>query len=315
MQGRSMQAAALEAYLRAAGTKRMFLTRDAALGAMEGARKSRLRPPRAPRYPRMAGSVRMEEADGHWVCTITPAQARDDLSVFYIHGGAYVMDPIVHLWRMLDRLAAELKAPVTVPLYPKAPEGRHAESAAFMLDRYREHCARHPGRVILGGDSAGGGFALALSQTIRDRLESSDRSGAEAGGLRAPDLLVLLSPWLDLTLANPGIPGLEPIDPVLSALGLRVMGEAWAGSEDPRAPALSPINGRLHNLPPTLLSVGTKEIFLADARAFRELAAGAGMRLRYEETADMVHVFPILPIPEAERLRSAIVEEASALLR
>ena len=68
--------------------------------------------------------------------------------------------------------------------------------------------------MTIAGDSAGGGLALGLAETLAD------------AGLPQPERIVLLSPWLDLTLSHPDLPAVEAHDPWLSSVGLRVAGEA-----------------------------------------------------------------------------------------
>jgi len=95
---------------------------------------------------------------------------------------------------------------------------------------------------------------------------------------------------------------------MLSAPGLAEMGRAWAGSADVSSYKLSPINGSLEKIPPILLFVGTREIFLPDARRFKALAETAGADLRYIEASGMNHAFPLFPIPEGQEALSLIVQ-------
>jgi monoterpene epsilon-lactone hydrolase len=150
--------------------------------------------------------------------------------------------------------------------------------------------------VTIAGDSAGGGLALGLAQALPD------------AGLPQPERIVLLSPWLDLTLSHPDLPAVEEHDPWLSSVGLRVAGEAWAGGDDPTQPRLSPGNGQLAGLAPIDVYVGTHEIGLPDGRLLIERARDAGVLGHTEVCAGAVHVYPLTPTPEGRAATRRIVQ-------
>ena len=128
-----------------------------------------------------------------------------------------------------DRPAGGRRLRVEVPLYGLAPQHTYRDAYPFVHAVYRELAQEAPpGGVVLLGDSAGGGLALGLAQDLL------------AGGERRPDRLVLLSPWLDLTLGHPRIPEYERYDPWLARAGLVEAGLAWAGGDDPTAAAAEP---------------------------------------------------------------------------
>ena len=130
-----------------------------------------------------------------------PGAAR---TVFYLHGGAFVKPAAAAHWRFATRLAEELDADVVLPSYLLAPEFTVEDSFEGMLRVFAEVAARSPGGVVLAGDSAGGGYALALAQALRD-----------AGGPQ-PERLVLIAPWVDLTGHAPGTAEAAARDPWLS---------------------------------------------------------------------------------------------------
>jgi epsilon-lactone hydrolase len=112
---------------------------------------------------------------------------------------------------------------VEVPLYGLAPQHTYREAYPLVHAVWRELTRETvPGGVALAGDSAGGGLALGLAQELI----------ADAGA-RSPDRLVLLSPWLDLTLGNPRIADYARSDPWLARPGLVEVGRAWAGTTRP----------------------------------------------------------------------------------
>jgi acetyl esterase/lipase len=185
---------------------------------------------------------------------------------------------------------------VEVPLYGLAPQHTYREAYPFVRAVHRELIREAPpGGVVLVGDSAGGGLALGL---VQDLL---------ADGGPAPARLVLLSPWLDLTLDHPEIPVYERSDPWLAKAGLVEAGLAWAGGDDPTAPRLSPGNGPLDGLPPTTVFIGTREIAYPDAADFAEAAAAAGVEVDLTVADGAVHVYPLVPTPEGAAGTRAVV--------
>lgn len=219
-----------------------------------------------------------------------------NLRILYLHGGAYVEQPILPHWLFLDRINNACKAIITVPLYPKAPVHTFGETSDRLLELYRSMLERSKAKdIVIMGDSAGGGLALALSQQIA------------LSRLPVPKATILISPWLDITLRNANIDALESKDPMLNRRHLQTMGQAWVGSGDPHQYLVSPINGPLVGLPPLTLFVGTHELFLADARKLLLLCKRNGVTIDYQEYPKMNHDFPLFPIPEAWRAQKHII--------
>lgn len=150
--------------------------------------------------------------------------------------------------------------------------------------------------VIIMGDSSGGGFALALAQKIRDE------------NMPQPGFILLLSPWLDMTLTNPQISELEAADPFLEKQSLRRAGKLYAGDTTTDHHLLSPINGSLEGLGKITVLAGAKEILVADTRKLYALAQSQGISLNYYEYPDMVHAWMFLNFPEAKKARQHIID-------
>ena len=219
---------------------------------------------------------------------LTPRGADPHRTVVWLHGGGYVggIDPF-HT-RYVARLAASGAARVVVPDYPLTPRHTWRDSHAAVADlaaRWRRDSAE----LVLGGDSAGGGYALGVALTIRDR-----------GGPQ-PDRLLLLSPWVDLTTSTPETAALDSVDPWLFLGKLRTYAAWWAGSpEDLARPEVSPGLADLHGLPPALAFCGTRDLLVPGCRLLAARAAEAGWDLTYVEREGLLHVYPMLPgVPEA----------------
>ena len=207
--------------------------------------------------------------------------------VLYLHGGAYVEQPYFAHWFFLQRLAKLASCTIIVPLYPKAPH-QGASEVITLLGRFAASLTGE--QLILGGDSAGGGLALALAQMLRDKQHLPFSK------------LFLISPWLDIELTHIAIDYLAGRDPMLDRTQLVVYGQVWKKELSGQDYRVSPLYGSLKDLCPITLFVGTHELFLADARALRTKAKQEGATLEYHEGKKMNHDYPLFPIPEANRV-------------
>lgn len=224
-------------------------------------------------------------------------------AVMYLHGGSYVHEIVKEHWALIARIVEEAKSTVYVPIYGLAPEFDFREGYAFATAVYRHVTTAHdPAHVVLIGDSAGGGFALGLALV------------AKREGLAAVARLVLLAPWLDIALENPEIADVERTDPWLTRRGLLAAGKAWSRGADPKLPELSPVHGDLAGLPPMTVYVGTRDILWPDAIVLRRRAKAAGVALELVEAEGMMHVYPLVPIPEGRVAADRIVRDLAGLL-
>lgn len=235
------------------------------------------------------------EVNGHRLFTATPKDGGSGAQILYLHGGGYVLDLDAVHWNLIAGLIERTGAGVSVPVYPLAPEHRWRDGFTMVRKVYDDLVAAHgAAQITVMGDSAGGGFTLALAQMLRD------------DGKALPARLALLSPWLDAVVEDPSQIELEKIDPIISISGLRSMGKWWASELDPRDPRISPLFGTLKGLPPMAVWIGTHDVLLADSRRLREKAAEAGASLAYHEYSEMLHVWMTVPIPEALQARDEI---------
>ncbi len=221
---------------------------------------------------------------------VTPRHLEPVRTVFFVHGGGFMapIDPF-HV-RYATRLARALRARVVLPDYPLAPEHTWRDSFEALTE-LAGRWAAEPGGVVLAGDSAGGGYALALAQALRDR------------GPVQPTHLLLHSPWVDLTTSTPETVSVSATDPWLFLGKIHAYARWWAGSEEelPR-PEVSPGLADLSGLPPTLMFCGTRDSLMPGCRLLARRGTEAGWDLTYVEVPDLIHVYPMLPfLPEARR--------------
>ncbi len=218
---------------------------------------------------------------------LTPRGTAPVRTVVYLHGGGFVSPMDGAHVRYAGRLAEALRARVVLPDYPLAPQRTWRDSHEALADLVARWAEESP--VVLAGDSAGGGLALAVALTLRDR-----------GGAR-PGHLLLHSPWVDLTTSTPETEEFSLHDSWLFLSKLTAYASWWAGSpEDLARPEVSPALADLSGLPPALMFCGTRDTLAPGCRLLAQRGAEAGWDLTYVEEPDLIHVYPILPfVPEA----------------
>lgn len=232
--------------------------------------------------------IRERQASGLRVQELKVAGSHPVRTVLYLHGGGFVSGLDRLHWRYAARLARALGVRVVLPSYPLTPTHTWQDALPPLVDLFEELAVESPRGVVLMGDSAGGGLAVGLAQRV------ARRSGPQ------PTHLVVFAPWLDLTGETPGTEEAAARDPWLTLSKLRLYG-SWWGAGDPPAPEASPLTGDLSGLPPTLVLCGTRDLLLPQSQALATRATEEGSTVTYVEEPGLLHVYPLLPIPEARR--------------
>lgn len=221
-----------------------------------------------------------------------------DAAVLYFHGGGYIAgSPATHR-AMLARLSARAGLAAVLPAYPLAPE--HPAPAAFDAALAAWHRLRAEGlaadRIVLGGDSAGGGLALAL---LAHLCGTGDRpAGAFA-----------LSAWTDLTLASPSLAQNAWRDPLLPVARIGELRAMVLGDLAPDDPRLSPLHADFPGCPPVFLQVAETEILRDDTLRMADHLRAAGARVTVDLWADGLHAWPLAGnwLPEAGQALDRVV--------
>lgn len=223
-----------------------------------------------------------------------------DRSLIWLHGGAFVHQFERAHWWLATSLVRELGVRVVAPDYLLAPRGTASRALEQVTEALKAVAATDGAAPVLGGDSAGGGLAASLALT--------------ASGALRPSHLVLVAPWLDVTLSHPEVPLLEPRDPSLAVVGLRLAGRLWAGELDPRDPRVSPAFAADYSaLPATSLIAGTRDLLYPDARDFAASARAQGVDIGTFTASDGFHVFPAASrLPESRAARRWLAERLAA---
>ncbi|MGH3484157.1 MAG: alpha/beta hydrolase fold domain-containing protein [Nocardioidaceae bacterium] len=236
-----------------------------------------------------------------WRCyELTPRGKDPAVRVLYLHGGAYIEEIDALQWTLVAKLAVEAPVRFVVPIFPLAPYRTAVETVATATQVAADLLAEHGPDMMLMGDSAGGGLALAVTQHLRDEHH------------RQPRRLALISPWLDATMSNPAIHDVHPHDTVLSAPGLAEAGRIYAGDLDPADPRVSPIHGDFHGLAPVMVQSSTHDILNADCREFVARARASGVRVDYDELAGGHHGYSLFPTRHGRAARRHIARTLTA---
>lgn len=234
---------------------------------------------------------------GSPVYEVTPRRVTSRQRLVYLHGGAFVFEIGRFHWAIIAELAERVGARVTVPIYPIAPEHGFDEIFGMPLELYEEMLRDAPAEdIVMVGDSAGANMAVVMAMLGAQR------------GLPSPGRHVLISPGLDMTLANPQVFQLERVDPWLGIPGGLEAVRHYARDIPRDDWRISPIYGDLSVLPKTLIFTGTHEILYPDTVLFAEKAREAGIDVELVVEPGMFHDWPLLSqIREAKRARNRIV--------
>lgn len=233
--------------------------------------------------------------ENYW--KITPKNPSGKV-IYYIHGGGYLNNITKFHWNLIEQLAQQTGAVVFVPNYPLIPRGTHKEAHAFVDGIYQEILKTYKAEnTIFMGDSAGGGLALSFAMSLRNDNRPQ------------PSQLILLSPWLDITMQNKDIEPVRKKDKILDVKGLKMAGELYAKDLDKQHYLVSPIYGDLKGLSPISTFIGTHDIFIADNRKFKTLLEEAGNDYHYFEYPKMFHVWTaVVSLKESKKAISQMVE-------
>ena len=200
-------------------------------------------------------------------------------TVVHFHGGGYCIGSARTIRGWAAHLSAQAGCRVVLPEYRLAPE--HPYPAG--LQDARAVVAALEGPVVLSGDSAGGGLALALALSMRDE------------GTALPAGCILLSPWLDLGRDRRADPGLARRDVLLTPDWLDACAHAYAAPEAWADPSVSPLLAEHSGLPPLLVQAGTSELLAPDAERLAASASAAGTDVTYTRWPRMWHDFVLQP--------------------
>jgi acetyl esterase/lipase len=229
---------------------------------------------------------------------LRPPGVRTDAAVLYLHGGGYVIGSPRshrHLAAAIARAAGVQALLLDYRLAPEHPFPAALDDALAAYEWLQTQGVA-PNRIVVAGDSAGGGLTMATLLALRDR-----KRPRPAGG-------VCISPWVDLTCSGASYATRASADPIVTRDGVEKMAQAYVPGGDLKAPLVSPLFADLHDLPPLLIQVGSDEVLLDDSLVLGRRALAAGVSVKVEEWPAMVHVWHwfLSMLDEAERAVAGI---------
>ena len=214
--------------------------------------------------------------------------ARDDDAILYLHGGGYVIGSPRSHRHLAAAIGTSARTRVLLLDYRLAPEHPFPAAVDDAVAAYRWLLDRNiaPARIVIAGDSAGGGLAVATLLALRD------------ANVPLPAAGVCISPWVDLTCSCGSYATRADVDPIVKRPGIDMMAAAYLGGQDAKTPLASPLFADLRGLPPLLIHVGDDEVLLDDSVQLAQQARKAGVDATLDVWPKMVHVwhwfFPML---------------------
>ena len=208
--------------------------------------------------------------------------------VMYLHGGGYVSGSIATHKGLVGAIskAAQTKCiSVDYRLAPENPFPAGLDDAIKVYNWLLKQGCDHK-KIVIAGDSAGGGLTMATLMRLKD-----EKTPLPAAG-------ICLSPWLDLECTGEKQTALEKKDPMIPIAGLRAFGLKYA-NDSLRHPYASLLYADPTGLPPIFIQVSDSEVLYDDTLRFEKKAKAAGVKIEIEVWKNMVHVWqaygPILP--------------------
>src|ERR1022692_3724575 len=201
--------------------------------------------------------------------------------VLYFHGGVYVLGDAFLAADLASQVGRRTRAKVISVDYRLAPEHPYPAAVDDALAAYQALLdnGTAPSDIVLAGESAGGGLAIATLINARDH------------GLPLPAAAFVMSPYADLTLAGTTMETKREADPLLSPEALQARVTDYTSGQDAALGLISPIFADLSGLPPLIIQAGTHEVLLDDAVRLARQAATADVQVILDITPQVPHVF------------------------
>ena len=214
-----------------------------------------------------------------------------DSFLLYIHGGSFIDKPLNIQLKFVKKMAKKLNSTLIIPIYKTIPVGNSYKLLEEMKDIY-QLLLKQKNKIYLIGDSAGGGAVLSLNLVLKEEK------------IGKPDGIIMLSPWLDLTLSNPEI--VEKKDIVCSIPGNKYCGKIWADNYDVKDYKVSPIYGNFDNLNNVFISCGGNEICQPDCIKLAKKLKEMNINYKFVQFDNQFHNFELYPIVESKILINEI---------
>lgn len=226
-------------------------------------------------------------------------------TIFYVHGGAYWLQPSVLHYHFLYKLSKKNHCRIVLPVYPKAPNNNYMDCEAMIMKVYQEMLKIYqvnPSQLVFMGDSAGGGFLASFIQKV------------QMNNMVMPKQLILISPWMDASMENPQIKLVQKKDPMLLTSDLKIRGNIFAEKNTYSLSAMKPIDGNYKEMPKIDIITGTNDILFPDILEFQKRASLNNWKVHTYIFKDMIHVFPLFPTKESNLSHELITRTLKQIL-
>jgi salicylate hydroxylase len=226
--------------------------------------------------------------------------------VLHFHGGGYLIGSAKGSLEYASRLAAAIEGACYTVDYRLAPEHPYPAAIDDAMTAYRALLARGipASSILVSGESAGGGLAVALVLALRN------------AGEPLPAAIFAVAPFSDLTLSGSSVKAFNGDDPAANRDLLTFMGASYFQGHEPTDPLVSPLFGDLSGLPPLFVTATQGEVLLSDATRLAERAEIAGVEVTLRVVEDSVHVYTIFPfLPETKSTMEEMAVWAKRNLR
>jgi acetyl esterase/lipase len=232
---------------------------------------------------------------------LTHPQADARSALLYLHGGGYALGSIKSHRATAGQLAEAGKINTLIIDYRRPPEHPFPVALQDALTAYDWLRKNGYERIMIAGDSAGGGLALSMVVSLRDNHAPM------------PVLVICLSPVTDVECTGDSIITNARLDPWLKA-DTKILFDYYVDRNDPRDPLISPLYADFAKFPPIVIHVGTDEILLSDSTRLADKAKAAGVDVQIKIWPGMWHIFPFFApfVPEAAQ---AVAEIGDAIRR
>jgi acetyl esterase/lipase len=230
---------------------------------------------------------------------LVPEGARNEKLILYVHGGGYVSGSCSDHRGIISKFA--LNTGVTTLLYEYRLAPEHPFPAAVddsvMVYQWLLDSGYRPENIVIAGESAGGGLALALLLALKEK------------SMAMPKAAVAISPWTDLTCSGESYRTKNKVSPA-PINSWYVFGSHYIGSNKADNPLISPLFGDLRGLPPLFINSGIDDELFDDGEKFYQKAKASGVDIQFRAGKGMVHCYPLLApmFPEATEAMNEIVD-------
>lgn len=231
-------------------------------------------------------------------CFVISSKNNSNKRIFYFHGGGYVGQIKQLHWQIVENILSKINCEIVVVDYPLYPEYSCIDTFNMVKEAYISINDKDDIKeTILMGDSAGGGLALALAQYIKNENFKIQ-----------PSKIILLSPWLDVSMADNISDDRKADDLILEWDTLKMIGKGYAGDLGVYDYRCSPIYGDSSSIENVAIFTGTSDILNVQSKKFKDILNSNGQKVSYYEYKNMQHVWIAFSAPESNKALREIID-------